>query len=276
MENNKQQPIGVFDSGIGGLTAMKELIKLLPNEDIIYFGDTARVPYGTHTPETIVRFAKQDLNFLLQQNVKAVLIACGTASSTALGELKKMTDIPILGVIEAAARKSVEISKNKKVLVLSTPATTRSHAYNNAINRIDDSVEVVEKACPLFVPLVENGYVQIDNPVTKLVVKDYLGEVSSFGADAVILGCTHYPLIKDAICDFMPDIQMVEAGKEAAIELSCLLEKMSLKNDVGVGKIRYVVSEKTESFKDVCEFFLGRHINETIENINLDDRQEEK
>ena len=217
MENNKQQPIGVFDSGIGGLTAMKELIKLLPNEDIIYFGDTARVPYGTHTPETIVRFAKQDLNFLLQQNVKAVLIACGTASSTALGELKKMTDIPILGVIEAAARKSVEISKNKKVLVLSTPATTRSHAYKNAINRIDGSVEVVEKACPLFVPLVENGYVQVDNPVTKLVVKDYLGEVSSFGADAVILGCTHYPLIKDAICDFMPDVQMVEAGKEAAV-----------------------------------------------------------
>lgn len=261
--------IGVFDSGVGGLTAVKELLNLLPNEDIVYFGDTARVPYGSHSPETIVRFAKQDLNFLLQQNVKAVLIACGTASSTALHELKKMTDIPILGVIEAAARKSVEISKNKKVLVLSTPATTRSHAYKNAINRIDGSVEVVEKACPLFVPLVENGYVGVDNPVTKLVVKDYLGEVSSFGADSVILGCTHYPLIKDAISDFMPNVQIVEAGNEAAMEMSCLLDKMSLRNDAdNVGKIRYVVSEKTESFKDVCEFFLGKKIKGKIEIVN--------
>ena len=173
--------IGVFDSGLGGLTVVKELIKKLPNEDIIYFGDTARVPYGSHDRETIIEFAKQDLNFLLSHAVKAVLVACGTASSTALEELKKSTDIPVLGVIEAAAQSAARATKNKKIAVLATSATIKSHAYSKAIAAEHPDISVIEKACPLFVPLVENGYINRDNVVTGLVVEDYLKDISDFG-----------------------------------------------------------------------------------------------
>lgn len=271
MGNDNQKPIGVFDSGIGGLTAMKELLKMLPNEDIIYFGDTARVPYGSHSPETIQRFARQDLGFLLSQNVKAVLIACGTVSSTAIDVLRNETDIPIIGVIDSAASKSLAVSKNKRVAVLATQATIRSHAYRNAIHKQDRDCLVVEKACPLFVPLIENGFSDRKNQVTRMVAETYLKEIMPFDADTVVLGCTHYPLIKGIISDYMPNAYIVEAGKEAAICLGTVLDKMSLRNEAAhKGVRRYVVSEKTDSFKDTCEFFLGEHIAETIETVCLD------
>lgn len=269
--NDPQKAIGVFDSGIGGLTAMKELLKILPYENIIYFGDTARVPYGSHSPETIRKFAQQDLNFLLGQDVKAVLIACGTVSSTALDDLRSSTDIPIIGVINAAASEAVNVSKNKRTAILATQATIRSHAYKNAIQDLDEKFSVIEKACPLFVPLIENGYTDRENPVTRMVVEDYLKDIIPFEADTVILGCTHYPLIKDIIGDYMPGVSIVEAGKEAAIQLGKVLEDNSIMNDKSnLGIRRYVVSEKTDSFKDTCEFFLGEHIAEAIEVVNLD------
>lgn len=269
--NEPQKSIGVFDSGIGGLTAMKELLRTLPNEDIIYFGDTARVPYGSHSPETIRKFARQDLGFLLSQSVKAVLIACGTVSSTAIDALREMTDIPIVGVIDAAALRAVKESKNGKIAVLATQATIRSHAYRNAIKQQNTDCLVIEKACPLFVPLIENGYSDRKNPVTRMVVEDYLKEVIPFEADTVILGCTHYPLIKDIINDYLPNANVVEAGKEAAVRLGTVLDNMSLKNKpTHKGIRRYVVSEKTYSFKDTCEFFLGEQIDEAIEVINLE------
>ena len=271
MEKPDRRPIRVFDSGIGGLTAMKELIKILPNEDLIYFGDTARVPYGSHSPETIRRYAQQDLSFLLRQGVKAVLIACGTVSSTALELLCSLTDIPVIGVIEAAAAKAVAESRNRKVAVLATKATISSHAYRDAIRRIDGSFTVIEKACPLFVPLIENGYSDRNNSVTGMVADDYLKEILPLGVDTVILGCTHYPLIKDIIGDHMPGVTVVEAGKEAAIRLAEVLEELSLRSGTGEpGSRRYVVSEKTESFNATCEFFLGEHIREEIELIDLE------
>lgn len=271
MSKIDKKSIGVFDSGIGGLTAMKELMKIMPNEDVIYFGDTARVPYGSHTPETIRKFAKQDLNFLLSQNVKAVLIACGTVSSTAIEILRNETDIPIIGVINAAASKAVTVSKNKRVAVLATQATISSHAYRDAIQKQDEEFAVFEKACPLFVPLIENGYIERKNLVTRTVAEDYLKEIRLSEVDTVILGCTHYPLIKDIISDFLPDAYIVEAGKEAAIHLETVLEKKLLTNEVThKGSRRYVVSEITDSFRNTCETFLGEHIEETIEIVSLE------
>lgn len=268
--NNTLKPIGVFDSGVGGLTAMKVLQEILPNEDIIYFGDTARVPYGSHSFDTIRKIALQDLNYLLNQNVKAVLIACGTVSSTAIDLLRFVAEVPIIGVVDATASKAVAISENRKIVVLATQATVRSKAYTNAIVHLDRNVHVLEKACPMFVPLIENGYTNRDNPITKMVVQDYLKEIVPFGADTIILGCTHYPLIKDTISDFIPDVNIVEAGKEAAYRLAENIKALSLNNKKKHGTRRFVVSEETESFFDICERFLGKRITELIEVVNLD------
>lgn len=265
------RPIGVFDSGIGGLTAMKELIRLLPNEDIIYYGDTARVPYGSHSPETIIRYAKQDLSFLLRRDVKAVLVACGTVSANALDALRAMTDIPIIGVIDASASAAVQRTGNKRVAVLATSASVRSRAYSNAVHRMAPDVETVEKACPLFVPLIENGYADSNNPVTRMVVRDYLQAIRPFSADTVILGCTHYPLLKAAIGEQMPNIELIEAGKEAARELVDLLrEKQMLADPNRYGTRHYAVSEITASFRDNCTLFLGEDIGESIETVQFD------
>lgn len=269
MTVTKEKSIGVFDSGVGGLTAVRELNRLLPSENIIYFGDTARVPYGSHSPETIIRFAKQDLRFLLQNNVKAVLIACGTVSSTAINVLRTMTDIPIVGVIEAASKKAVEVSKHGKIAVLATQATVSSHAYKKKIEILDKEAEVIEKACPLFVPLIENGYIEETNQITNLIVDEYLKEVLSYGPDTIILGCTHYPIIKSIIHNHTPNAVIVEAGKEAAIELSSILGKHG-SNNISIGIRRYIVSEKTENFSRICEMFLGEQITEDIEVIEMD------
>lgn len=264
--------IGVFDSGLGGLTVVKELIKKLPNEDIIYFGDTARVPYGSHNRETIIEFAKQDLNFLLSHDVKAVLVACGTASSTALEELKKSTDIPVLGVIEAAAQSAARATKNKKIAVLATSATIKSHAYSKAIAAEHTDISVIEKACPLFVPLVENGYIDRGNVVTGLVVDSYLKEISDFGFDTVILGCTHYPIIKELIQDRLPNVTIVESGKESINELSELLDSNSMKNsNTQTGKRAFYASENVDDFAKIGGMFLGSKINDRITKIDIDD-----
>ena len=267
----QNRPIGVFDSGIGGLTAMKELIKLLPNEDIIYFGDTARVPYGSHSRETIIRYAKQDLSFLLNKNVKAVLVACGTVSANAMDALRAMTDISIIGVINAAAAKAVQKTKKKKTAILATSASINSKAYSTAIHRYDPSVQTIEKACPLFVPLIENGYADCDNPITQMVVKDYLRDIVLSGADTLILGCTHYPLLKEAILREMPEAEIVEAGKEAAVELAQLLKKNHMTaNADRAGHRYYAVSEKTDSFLTNCKMFLGETIENDVEIVRFD------
>ena len=270
-EHASGRPIGIFDSGVGGLTAVKELIRILPHEDIVYFGDTARVPYGSHSRETIVRFAEQDLRYLLAQNVKAVLVACGTVSATALGELRAMTALPVIGVIEAASRRAAQLSRKKRVAVLATQASIRSGAYERALHGCDPSIEVLGKACPLFVPLIENGYADGGNPVTRQVIRDYLESVEPFGADTLILGCTHYPLLKDAIQACLPEVRIVEAGKEAALDLKERLAAASLTAErERSGFRRFVVSEKTDSFNEICELFLGEHIQENVEIVSVE------
>ncbi|MBQ2670200.1 MAG: glutamate racemase, partial [Clostridia bacterium] len=187
--NNKS--IGVFDSGLGGLTAVKQIMKELPNENIIYFGDTGRVPYGTRSRDTILKYTRGDIRFLKTFDVKVIVIACGTASSAALPMIKNEFDVPIVGVIDAAVYAAVRATKNTKIGVIGTSGTIKSGEYEKQIKAYDSSMEVYSKACPMFVPLVENGY--FDSPVTKLIVEEYLEDIRSEGVDTLILGCTHSP-----------------------------------------------------------------------------------
>ena len=262
------RPIGVFDSGVGGLTVMKELISILPHEDFIYFGDTARVPYGSHSKETIINFAKQDLDFLLSKDVKAVLVACGTVSSTSLEVLRKMTDIPIVGVIAPAAEKAAQIGTS--VAVLATQATISSHAYYNEIINRNGKMEVFEQACPLFVPLIENGYID-DGIVLNTIVMDYVEPLCSRKIDSVILGCTHYPIIRNTIQRVFPNSVIIEAGREAATEMLRIIQNNGIStNRMNSGTCKYYASEKTDSFNTICKLFIGGDFNENIELLKLE------
>ena len=269
------RPIGVFDSGLGGLTAVKELIRTMPEENIVYFGDTARVPYGSHDRETVIEFARQDLAFLLSRDVKAVLVACGTVSATALPELRRMTSLPVIGVVEAAAREAVGISENGRIAVLATGTSIKSHAYSEIIGKIAPDAFVAEQACPLFVPLVENGYVERDNEVTRMVARDYVAKIARYGADTFILGCTHYPIIRDIIADAALEItgcsvNMVEAGLSAVNELGGLLCERQMRTDRTCrGSTSFFVSEAADGFAEIGERFLGRKITGHVEKISI-------
>jgi len=195
------KPIGVFDSGIGGLTVVKEIIKLLPYENLVYFGDTARVPYGIKSKETIIKFSLENTLFLLQQDVKVIVVACNTSSSLALPIIRRHFKIPIIGVIMPGAKEAVYATKNKKIGVLGTRATINSNAYEEEIKRLDSGMHVYSQACPMFVPLVEEGW--INDSITTKVAEKYLGLMRAKGVDTVILGCTHYPLLKSKIQEVM-------------------------------------------------------------------------
>ena len=232
MDNRK---IGVFDSGLGGLTAVKELMHLFPNEDIVYFGDTGRVPYGNKSKETILKYTHSDINFLLSRDVKMIVIACGTASSAALPRIKNEFSVPIVGVVDAGAYEAVHITKNKKIGIIGTAATIKSGAYTKYINEHDSEIETFERACPLFVPLVENGH--FDTEVTKLVVDEYLRDIRDAGVDTLILGCTHYPLLKKAISDYMGDgVTLISPGEEVAKYLKKVLDSDKLHDSCGGGE----------------------------------------
>lgn len=188
-----QRPVGVFDSGVGGLSAVRELRKLLPSENIIYFGDTSRVPYGGRSPEILLKYARQDVHFLRSFDIKAILVACGTVSTICLPVLRGENDLPILGVVEPACRRAVQMTKNGRVGLIATAASVRSGAYEKCIAGIDPAVEVIAKACPLFVPLVENGRYRPGDAVIETVAREYLEPLGRTGIDTLILGCTHYP-----------------------------------------------------------------------------------
>ena len=183
--------IGIFDSGLGGLTAYREVRRLLPDEDIVYFGDTGRVPYGTRSKETITKYALQDMRFLMTRQLDAVLVACGTVTSTAIDVLRASWDIPIIGVIDGAAVTAVRLTKNKKIGVVATSATITSHSFKKKLAGLDPELEITERACPLFVPLVESGFISEDDEVTRLVAERYLADIKADGCDTMILGCTH-------------------------------------------------------------------------------------
>ena len=194
-----QRPVGVFDSGVGGLSAVRELRKLLPSENIIYFGDTSRVPYGGRSPEILLKYARQDVHFLRSFDIKAILVACGTVSTTCLPILRRENDLPILGVVEPACRRAVQVTKARRVGLIATAASVRSGAYEKCIAGLDPAVEVIAKACPLFVPLVENGRYRPGDTVIETVAREYLEPLRQTGIDTLILGCTHYPLLMDVI-----------------------------------------------------------------------------
>lgn len=249
---NKNAPIGVFDSGVGGLTVAREIMRQLPNEKVVYFGDTARVPYGSKSKEIVTRYSRQIVHFLQSQEVKTIVIACNTASAYALDEIEKEVDIPMIGVVKPGALVASQVTSNGKIGVIATEGTISSEIYSQYINEINPSASVVGKACPLFVPLVEEGLWQ--DPVTDEIAKRYLTELIDIGIDTLILGCTHYPLIRSTVGRIMGEgVRLVNPAYETARELKELLEKENLLNDeeakLGDNKYRFYVSDAAEKFK---------------------------
>src|SRR5471030_1874556 len=243
MNNHAHAPIGVFDSGLGGLTVVKELIHHLPNERIVYFGDTARVPYGTKSAETVIRYSREIVRVLLKYKVKMVVVACNTASSLALDVLKKEFTVPILGVIEPGAKKASEVTRNKKVGIIATSSTVKSGKYAKKIVQLNKNIVVISKACPLFVPLVEEGW--FDHTVTYQVAQQYLGDMKKNKIDTLILGCTHYPLLKGVLHNVMgPKVQLVDSAREVALQVNQLLtKKRLLRTRLGPCQHTFIVSD---------------------------------
>ncbi|MDO8536329.1 MAG: glutamate racemase [Candidatus Omnitrophota bacterium] len=254
------RPIGIFDSGVGGLTVFSEVEKALPREEIIYFGDTARVPYGTKSKETITRFSVENVEFLMKHNVKLVLVACNTASSLSLDFLKRCFRVPIIGVIEPGARNAVNSTRNNKIGVLGTSATIISGAYEKAVKKISQKISVYSQSCPLFVPLVEEGWVGED--VTYDVVSIYLKGLKSKRVDTLILGCTHYPLLKNVIKKFMGNgVSLVDSAREVAKEAGAILDASGLLNEnPGKRNHRFFVSDEPGPFIRLSERFLKREM----------------
>lgn len=267
-----QRPIGVFDSGLGGLTAVRQLRKALPGEDIVYFGDTGRVPYGPRGRDTIVQYARQDIRFLLSQNVKCVIAACGTVSSTyPAGEAARLP-VPYTGVIGATARAAAAATRSRRIGIIGTAATIRSGSYASALRSILPGVELFGKACPMFVPLVENGYVDEGNPVTKLIVEQYLTELRDAEIDTLILGCTHYPLLYSVISEFMgPDVRLIDSGKEVAAALAAQMDALELSSGRAEGgTARYFVSDSPDGFAELETLFLGEYAGGPVQQIAID------
>ena len=251
-EQLQNAPIGVFDSGVGGLTVAREIMRQIPNEKIVYFGDTARVPYGSKSKDTVTKYSKQIVRFLRTQNVKAVVVACNTASAYALDEIEKEIDIPIIGVVKPGAKVAAEATRNGKIGVIATEGTINSQIYSTYIKQINENIHVIGKACPLFVPLVEEGL--LVDPVTDEIAMRYLTELIDRDIDTLILGCTHYPLIRSTVGKIMGDkVTLVNPAYETARELRELLETEDLLNrkEIGLGenKYRFFVSDGAEKFK---------------------------
>lgn len=263
------RPIGVFDSGLGGLTVLRWLKKVLPDEKFIYLGDTARVPYGTRSKETIVKFSTQDVKFLMGKGVKCVVIACNTSSALAYDDLKHEFKIPLFEVVNPAAKIAANSTRNKKVGVIGTRATIGSHAHKKAIEEIDKDILVFEKACPLFVPLIEEGEVN-DSWLEELANK-YLKDIKKEKVDTIILGCTHYPIIKEVIAKTVGGgVELIDAGESVSQEVFDFLSKNSMLNGGSEQKSEFYVTDLTDRFSNVAEMFLGEEINDKIEKVDLE------
>ena len=266
------RPIGVFDSGLGGLTAVRSLRQILPEENLIYFGDTARVPYGGRSRETILKYARQDVRFLQSFDLKAILIACGTVTTTSLDTLQKENTLPIVGVVEPTCRRALLVTKTKKVGIIATLASIRSGAYEAVLRRLDPEVEVIGKPCPLFVPLVENGRFRRGDVVIETVAREYLEPLKATGIDTLILGCTHYPLLTEVIADVMgPEVTLVSAGEESAFELKRLLKADGLRaEETRQGEAEFYVSDQPEDFERIASVFLQEDIRHVARRIDID------
>ena len=266
------RPIGVFDSGLGGLTAVRSLRQILPEEHLVYFGDTARVPYGGRSRETLLKYARQDIRFLRSFDLKAILIACGTVSTTALGALQKENDLPIVGVVEPTCRRAASTTRNRKVGLIATQASVRSGAYEAQIAEINPDIRVIGRPCPLFVPLVENGRITKGDVVIETVAREYLEPLKATGIDTLILGCTHYPLLTEIIRGIMgPDVTLVSAGEESAFELKRMLKATELRADGSrEGDAEYFVSDRVEDFERIASLFLQEDLRHAARRIDID------
>lgn len=272
-DDNRYAPIGVFDSGVGGLTVAREIMRQIPNEQIVYFGDTARVPYGSKSPETVTRYSSQIVRFLQTQKVKAIVVACNTASACALDTIEEEIDIPVIGVVKPGAKTAVDVTRNGKIGVIGTAATIQSGLYATYINELNTQVQVIGKACPLFVPLVEEGL--LEDPVTDEIAMRYLSELIDVGIDTLILGCTHYPLIRATIGRTMGEkVTLVNPAYETAVELKRLLESKNLLNDhsasLGTNKYRFFVSDAADKFKTFANSIIKYGIL-TAKTVNIEE-----
>ncbi len=258
-----QAPVGVFDSGVGGLTVVRSIEERLPEESIIYLGDTARVPYGTKSPDTVVRYAKACADILTARDVKLLVVACNTASAFALDALRDHLDIPVLGVIEPGAHAAVRATRNGKIGVIGTAGTIRSARYTTVIQSIDPAISVVSAPCPLFVPLAEEGWTEGDVPAS--VARAYLGPLLDQGIDTLVLGCTHYPLLKGVIAEIAGEaVTLVDSADETAAVVQDTLEGMDLRGTAPlIPQFRFFVSDAPDMFMQVGKRFLGHSLQET-------------
>lgn len=272
MAGKSDRPIGIFDSGVGGLTVAREIMRNIPNERIVYFGDTARVPYGSKSKETILRYSRQIVRFLETQDVKAIVVACNTASAFALEEIRHELDIPMIGVVKPGAKVACEVTRNNRIGVIGTRGTIASGLYAEFIREIKPDAQVIGKACPLFVPLVEEN--MLKDPVTAEMAERYLKELKEQDIDTLILGCTHYPLLRSVIREVMGErVTLVNPAYETACGLKELLEQENLMNsqkpDFAGSPHRFFVSDAAESFRDFANSILPVDIDST-QKINIE------
>lgn len=255
------RPIGVFDSGIGGLTVVRALRRRLPHEEIIYFGDTARVPYGPKSPETVIRFSRECFRFLVRRDIKLLVVACNTASAIALPELRDSLRVPMLGVIEPGISAALAATSTRRIGVVGTEATVASGAYERGLRAADPAVVVAQRACPLFVPLAEEGWVEGEVP--RLVARQYLQPLAAAGIDTLILGCTHYPMLRNVIAEVVgPDIRLVDSAEETAAATAGLLARLGLARTDPGGPGRVYVTDTAQRFATIGSAFLGRPLQE--------------
>jgi glutamate racemase len=262
---SKESPIGVFDSGIGGLTVAHEVIRQLPHESIVYFGDTARVPYGPKSPDTVRRYSREIAGFLRDQGVKGIVIACNTATAHALETLRGEMDMPVIGVVEPGARAAVAATRQGHIGVIGTAGTIKSGAYERAIRALDPNVMVTPRACPLFVPMVEEGW--IDHEATRLVAREYLEPMLEAEIDTLVLGCTHYPLLKPLLRDVLgPSVRLIDSAEETAAETARTLAGAELSADADAEPTyRFVASDDPLQFLQLGQRFLGG----TMEGVEI-------
>lgn len=266
----KEKPIGVFDSGIGGLTVVKRLSSVLPEENIVYFGDTARVPYGSKSNSTVIEYSLQDAKFLINKNVKAIVVACNTASSIALKEIKENFTVPVIGMIEPGALAAVNNTRNGRIGVIGTRATINNKAYSSEIKKINSKIQIFEKACPLFVPLAEEGWINHD--ATKLIAREYLDELRAKDIDTLVLGCTHYPILSEVIQEAVGEnVKLIDSGVASAEVVKNELDRFNLHtNSYSAGHQEFYVSDIPVKFQEIAELFLSRPVKH-VRKIDLEE-----
>ncbi len=263
-----ERAIGVFDSGVGGLTVLKEIMAQLPGEELVYLGDTARVPYGTKSPRTVLRYSLEAASFLVAQRVKALVVACNTASSVALAPLEERFNLPVIGVIEPGARRAAAVTRRRKVGVIGTEGTVKSGAYTRSIHLHDPTIEVVSAPCPLFVPLAEEGWAE--HQVARLAAEEYLAPLVAEGIDTLVLGCTHYPLLKPTLRQILgEEVALVDSAEETAGTLARMLADRGLQRRTPAGPPRFYVTDVPTRFEKVGGAFLGTPLR-GVEQVEID------